>query len=145
MWGGGVPSGLRVDAPVENIDLIPTVLELTGLEAPPGLHGRSLLPLFDGAAPTPEGYANLDRIAAAAAERCGESLAIHVVVFGAERPAALSWESVLHDVSGTLAHEYGAGAECLYVIRPDGHVGFRAQPAAQGPLLEHLDRIFAPV
>ena len=51
MWGGGLPTGLRVDAPVENIDLIPTLLDLTAIEAPPGLHGRSLLPLFDGDTP----------------------------------------------------------------------------------------------
>lgn len=35
--------GKRVDAPVSNVDLLPTVLALAGLEPDPSLHGRNLL------------------------------------------------------------------------------------------------------
>jgi len=48
LWGRGVPVGLRVAPPVENVDLFPTLLELARLEAPEGLHGRSLVPTFEG-------------------------------------------------------------------------------------------------
>ena len=46
----GGARGRRVAAPVQQIDLMPTLLEAVGLEAPKGLHGRSLLPLLTGGA-----------------------------------------------------------------------------------------------
>ena len=48
LWGAGVPRGLRVPEPVENVDLFPTLLDLAGLERPWGLHGRSQLPRLEG-------------------------------------------------------------------------------------------------
>ncbi len=50
LWGGGVPQGLRVTRAVENVDLYPTLLQLADLAPPEGLHGRSLVPLFEAAA-----------------------------------------------------------------------------------------------
>jgi choline-sulfatase len=38
----------RVTTPVQQIDLVPTVLDLAGAPPRPGLHGRSLRPLLDG-------------------------------------------------------------------------------------------------
>ncbi len=45
------------------------------------------------------------------------------------------WEMSCH-------HKYGAGANCLYLIRPDGYVGFRSQPADHKLLTRYLERIF---
>src|SRR5262245_51177755 len=49
-WPGLGPgaAGRVVDEPVLNVDLAPTILELAGVPAPAGLHGRSLLPLRRG-------------------------------------------------------------------------------------------------
>jgi len=46
----GLPAGALVEAPVENVDLAPTLLELVGLSPRhmPDLDGRSLLPLIRG-------------------------------------------------------------------------------------------------
>ena len=52
--GAGVPRGVRVAEPVENVDLFPTLLELLDLPAPPGLHGRSLVGALHGRAPARE-------------------------------------------------------------------------------------------
>jgi arylsulfatase A-like enzyme len=46
-WGPGfVPPGVRVPGTVENVDYMPTVLEIAGLETPESAHGQSLVPWF---------------------------------------------------------------------------------------------------
>ena len=49
--GGVAPGGM-----VSNLDVVPTLIELTGAEAPPDLHGASLLPLAAG---TSSGHSEL--------------------------------------------------------------------------------------
>lgn len=50
----GSPAGLRVAAPVGEIDLLPTLLDLEGWPVPAGLPGRSLKPLLAGGPPAPD-------------------------------------------------------------------------------------------
>ena len=45
---GRIPAGARHDELVELVDLAPTVLETCGLQTPPFMQGRSLLPLLEG-------------------------------------------------------------------------------------------------
>jgi 2-polyprenyl-6-methoxyphenol hydroxylase-like FAD-dependent oxidoreductase len=45
------------------------------------------------------------------------------------------WEKSSH-------HRYGAGASCMYLIRPDGYVGFRSQPMDLNLLNAYFARIF---
>lgn len=50
--GPGVPAGVRVDAPVSSVDIVPTLLGFAGVPLPrSGLDGRDLRPLWgkDGA------------------------------------------------------------------------------------------------
>ncbi|HEX8796846.1 MAG TPA: FAD-dependent monooxygenase [Polyangiaceae bacterium] len=106
-------------------------------------HTKSTLLLFDGSAPTPEGYANLADIARRVRERWSAHVEPVVVVPRGERPKGLpEGERVLLDSSRALHRRYGAGSECLYLLRPDGYVGFRSQPAAWKPLEEHLASIY---
>jgi arylsulfatase A-like enzyme len=49
---GGFGGGKVVDAMVSQLDVFPTVCELTGAKAPEWLEGRSLLPVVRGEAPT---------------------------------------------------------------------------------------------
>jgi hypothetical protein len=52
---------------------------------------------------------------------------------------------VVRDPGGFRA-AYGipGPAPAAYVVRPDGHVGFRAAPVTEAAVLEHLSRVFAP-
>lgn len=104
---------------------------------------KHTLLLFDGAAATAEGYDSLASIAKAVAEQYGEHVRTHIIVPSGNRPAALEGsESVVLDVDGEIHDVYGAGAECLYLIRPDGYIGFRCQPADIDRLTDHLFVIF---
>ena len=106
--------------------------------------GRHTLLLFDGAAPTETGYQNLTRIAQAVERRFGDAFQVHVIVPAGERPAALQWGgSVLLDVEGELHRGFSARSECLYLVRPDGYVAFRSQPASEEALSGFLDSHFA--
>lgn len=49
--GPGLPRGRRVDALSDSTDLAPTLAQLLGLPAIPGVHGSSLLPVIEGRAP----------------------------------------------------------------------------------------------
>jgi arylsulfatase A-like enzyme len=48
-YPGRIPVG-QVDTPVQNMDLMPTILELAGIGVPEGLDAMSLVPAFRGEA-----------------------------------------------------------------------------------------------
>ena len=98
--------------------------------------------LFDGT-PTKAGYENLATIADRVSSRCLDTVRVHVVVPAAERPSELSWTgSVVLDEDSTLHRHFGCGSEGLYLVRPDGYVAFRSQPAVLEKILGYLDTIF---
>lgn len=53
IWPGKIEGGRRIDAPVSMIDVMPTILELAGLEPLAVVQGRSLAPLLRGEAMDP--------------------------------------------------------------------------------------------
>jgi arylsulfatase A-like enzyme len=52
-WPGTLPAGRVIDGTVQTVDVMPTILELAGLEAPQGIQGRSLTPMFAAGAAAP--------------------------------------------------------------------------------------------
>ncbi len=48
LHGPGVPAGTVVEETVQTLDLMPTLLELSGLRVPAGAQGRSLVPILGG-------------------------------------------------------------------------------------------------
>ena len=95
--------------------------------------------LFDGPSRTAEGYANLAQISQKVEELWAEDVKTYVVIAGDDRPEDLDWDGpVLLDARRELHRTYGAGAEALYLIRPDGYIGFRSQPAREDLLLRYL-------
>jgi hypothetical protein len=53
-------------------------------------------------------------------------------------------EELILDPERTLHERYGAGQECLYLIRPDGYVGYRSEPATASALNDYLASVFRP-
>jgi arylsulfatase A-like enzyme len=49
-WPKGIKGGRQITEMIEGVDLLPTLLELLGVDAPPGLHGRSMADLVRGKA-----------------------------------------------------------------------------------------------
>jgi 2-polyprenyl-6-methoxyphenol hydroxylase-like FAD-dependent oxidoreductase len=105
-----------------------------------GTHHTLLL--FDGAQATEGGYRKLEAIAMEFGARLGDALRVHVVVPSADRPRSLGMPvSVIPDAESAIHRAYGAASECLYLIRPDGYVAFRSQPADGGALGAYLGRV----
>jgi len=50
---GGRLAGTRIEEPVSLVDVLPTLLDLLGLDPAPGIEGRSLAPLLRGEEPAP--------------------------------------------------------------------------------------------
>ncbi|GAB5374342.1 MAG: FAD-dependent monooxygenase [Acuticoccus sp.] len=82
------------------------------------------LMVFAGADP-----AAAAREADAARQRHGAFMDVHLVARDAGG-AAEAGLSVLADPDGALAQRYGMAAGGLYLVRPDGYVGYRAHDAA---------------
>jgi 2-polyprenyl-6-methoxyphenol hydroxylase-like FAD-dependent oxidoreductase len=100
--------------------------------------------LFGGMAHTERGYANLLEIAQRVDGLPGNLVKTHLIVDADSAPEGLDREgSVLLDGSVSLHELYGASAESLYLVRPDGYVGFRGQPAEVDPLIEYLRSNYA--
>ena len=56
------------------------------------------------------------------------------------------WQGAfVKDTAATVHHRYGAGVPSVYVIRPDGYIGFRGLGSDPLPVLEYFGKIFEPV
>jgi len=99
--------------------------------------------LFDGAAATEEGYENLAAIASDVRSQHGGHVDVRIVVPHAERPAPLHWDGdLILDPDFELHDHFGARSESLYLVRPDGYVAYRSQPADAEHLAEYLGALF---
>ena len=99
--------------------------------------------LFDGAAATEAGYQRLAAVAAEAEARYAGWVQAHVVVPADGRPTALAWEgSLILDPEALVHRAYGAASECLYLVRPDGYIAFRCQPASAEALHGYMRRLW---
>jgi hypothetical protein len=101
--------------------------------------------LFDGTASTAAGYERMAATARRVRTALGDDVRIWLVVPGHRRPAELDDVDldVLLDPERDAHDRYGAAAESLYLVRPDGYVAFRSQPATVQPVLAYLDAVFS--
>ncbi len=104
-----------------------------------GLHHVVLL--FDGAANTDAGYEAMIEAAEQIASRWSLAARCFAVVPRDSAPTSLERACpVILDPSGALHARYGADAACLYVVRPDGVIGYRAQPLEPDALIRWFER-----
>jgi arylsulfatase A-like enzyme len=68
-WPGGIDAGLEVSNVTETIDVIPTLLELSGIPRPEGIKGESLAALLRGGG---RGFRDRPAISEKAATKAGE-------------------------------------------------------------------------
>jgi hypothetical protein len=50
--------------------------------------------------------------------------------------------TVLRDLDHSAHHSYGANSASLYLVRPDGYVGFRSRVASEAKLVDYVRRHF---
>ncbi len=106
---------------------------------------RHCLLLLTGTDPSADVLQSLSRIAYQAEQKYDHSIHVHIVIGASSRPASLNWDgSTFLDEDLSLHHRLGAGSECLYLIRPDGYIGCRAQPADFSTIEEYFEHILIP-
>lgn len=99
--------------------------------------------LFDGLSPTVAGYTHLVSIASRVEFLLGDKVRTYIIVAGMDKPTTLDWNGfILLDAEYELHKTYGAGAESLYFIRPDGYIGFRSQPIQEKKFHQYLRKLF---
>ncbi len=147
--GAGVVDHLRFRRGPHAGDRAP---DASGIDADTGMPARlfdlfrgthSTLLLFDGPAATGAGHERLAATGRQVRAALGDDVRVHVVVPGDRRPVGLDDVGVLLDPHRDAHGRYAAAAESLYLVRPDGYVGFRSQPAAARPVLDHLAAVSA--
>jgi len=73
----------------------------------------------------------------------GELIAVQLILTGEQVPAGLKWDGTLFlDADRSLHRRYGCHGAGLYLIRPDGYVGYRSHTADRERLLAYLKTIF---
>lgn len=98
--------------------------------------------LFGGIFTQKVNCVKLSQIAEEVEEKCRDRIDVHIVLLNSQIPEELEWfKSVLLDPQGKCHHRYSATGECLYLIRPDGYIGYRTQPADVFKLWTYLQKL----
>jgi 2-polyprenyl-6-methoxyphenol hydroxylase-like FAD-dependent oxidoreductase len=75
--------------------------------------------------------------------RYGSLITSYIVSAGASVPEVTQTSAApLLDPELALQRAYAASPECLYLVRPDGYIGFRSYPADEASLHDYLKRLF---
>lgn len=99
--------------------------------------------LFTGAEPEDMELAELTKIHESIGKSFKDLIEIHVIAGSQEALRSFDTvKSVWLDKGFGMHRDFGAAKSSLYLIRPDGYIGFRNQPASLSDLEEYLAGIF---
>ena len=101
---------------------------------------RHVALLFTGENPDKDDLRGFANIARYMRDGYPDEVTTHLI---ARRTALWDGPSIA-DPDGHAHHAYSAGVPCVYLVRPDGYIGFRSLTADPLPLLEHLNRVYEP-
>ncbi len=102
---------------------------------------RWTLLLFAGTEATPAACGKLALAAATVLGEFGHLLNAHFVFVDLNIAQTVEGGSVLMDRDGVAHKKYGVERPCFYLVRPDGHIGFRGSVDSAGSLVSYLFRI----
>ena len=85
----------------------------------------------------------LEELADHLREQCAGQLNAYLLLSPDAPMPGLLGLPVLRDADDEFRIAYGLTGVGAYLVRPDGHVGFRCAPVAEGALRDHLDGVFA--
>ncbi|MDM9379764.1 FAD-dependent monooxygenase [Chlorogloeopsis sp. ULAP01] len=96
--------------------------------------------LFGGKLPS---YTSVAQMAQEIESKFPYVITVHIVLIGTEIPKDLQWQgSILLDPQGECHRSYGASSASLYLIRPDGYIGYRCQGADVNKLMAYLQKVY---
>ncbi|HEY9731410.1 MAG TPA: FAD-dependent monooxygenase [Drouetiella sp.] len=101
--------------------------------------------LFSGIQPgahPPTQLSDFEKLLDQLRERYSDFVRALVVCAGGLIPPVPLESITLLDKDNVLHHKYGAAHSCLYLIRPDGYVGFRSQPIDLEQLQNYFERAY---
>jgi len=105
--------------------------------------GRHVLLLFTGPHPDDASIEHLAGIARTLSARFGDATIAPLLIAAPGRSIAAALPTCV-DPELALHRSYAAVVDTLYLVRPDGYVGFRSQPATLEHVAAHLDRYLVP-
>ena len=106
---------------------------------------RHTLLLFPGADHEAKSWHRLEELAQSVESSLSDVINIYFVAIEAGSvPSNPKFHGrVILDPERSLHYRYGAETECVYLIRPDGYVGYRSEPATASAFHDYLRRIFS--
>lgn len=137
--GGGVSAGDRApDVELKNAETGEALRLFQALQYP-----RSTLLLLSGHSSEASTLERLQQIGTEVERRYGQYIVPCLVAAEEDSPTLSGWDGLfLLDPQQALHKRYGSSGPRLYLIRPDGYVGFRSSLADSDPLRAYLARIF---
>jgi hypothetical protein len=105
---------------------------------------HSTLLLYADASADEEQVLGLEKLAASIRQSSGGQVHPYLVAAPDVAVPALVDLPVLRDADSGFRDVYGVSGTgtAAYLVRPDGHVGFRTRPVTDGALQEHLAGVF---
>ena len=121
------------------VTMLPNKINIRLFELFRGTKFASLV--FSGINCSVESCQNLASICNTIQNKYGRYITVYLVV-PFETPQVNFEGSTLLDYKKSLHHKYEASSSCLYLVRPDGYIGFKSQPINTEYLQEYLSKIF---